>query len=68
MVNKVKEIVSQTFNPDGFNVGININLPAGQTIHHVHIHLIPRYMGDMENPTGGVRNVIPGRGDYLKVK
>lgn len=64
MVNRVKAILVDTFNPDGFNIGININAAAGQTVSHVHIHIIPRYDGDVENPTGGVRNVIAGKGIY----
>ena len=48
----------------GFNVGVNCGASAGQTIMHVHIHLIPRRDGDTANPTGGVRGVIPGRMDY----
>jgi diadenosine tetraphosphate (Ap4A) HIT family hydrolase len=55
----------QRHKPDGFNIGINIGQHAGQTIQHVHIHLIPRYKGDVENPVGGVRNVIPELGNYL---
>ena len=64
MLNKVKEIISNRFNPDGFNVGINVGEKAGQTINHVHIHLIPRYKGDVENPRGGVRGVIPNKQKY----
>lgn len=64
MVNRVKAILVDTFNPDGFNIGININAAAGQTVSHVHIHIIPRYDGDVENPTGGLRNVIAGKGVY----
>jgi hypothetical protein len=48
----------------GFNVGVNIGEAAGQTIFHCHIHLIPRRHGDVENPRGGVRHVIPGKGNY----
>lgn len=48
----------------GFNVGVNNGELAGQTIFHCHVHLIPRRKGDVEDPTGGVRNVIPGKGDY----
>jgi diadenosine tetraphosphate (Ap4A) HIT family hydrolase len=48
----------------GFNVGINIGEAAGQTIYHCHIHLIPRRHGDVENPRGGVRRIIPGKGNY----
>jgi len=64
MLNAVKEIISHKYNPDGFNVGINIGKYAGQTIDHVHIHLIPRYHGDVEEPKGGVRGVIPGKKIY----
>lgn len=64
LLNQVKEIVQQCFNPDGFNVGININEAAGQTVPHVHIHLIPRYIGDVAEPRGGVRGVIPERREY----
>lgn len=48
----------------GFNVGMNSGIVAGQTIFHCHIHLIPRREGDVENPRGGVRHVIPGKGNY----
>ena len=64
VVDRVKAIITERFQPDGFNVGINVGAAAGQTIPHVHIHLIPRYIGDMENPTGGVRGVIPGKSKY----
>lgn len=47
--------------PDGYNIGINCGEAAGQTVMHLHIHLIPRYLGDLENPRGGVRGVIPER-------
>lgn len=66
MINKVKKVLSERFNPDGFNIGLNVNSSAGQTVPHVHIHIIPRYKGDVVNPTGGVRNVIPSKGDYIK--
>lgn len=51
---------------DGFNVGLNYGKVAGQTVEWPHIHLIPRYDGDVEDPIGGVRNVIPGKGNYRK--
>ncbi len=60
LANEYKETVEC----DGWNVGINIGAYAGQTIFHMHMHLIPRYKGDMENPRGGVRHVIPGKGYY----
>lgn len=64
LLNRVKVIVQKKYNPAGFNVGININEAAGQTVPHVHIHLIPRYEGDVEEPRGGVRGVIPERKSY----
>ncbi|MBX3001282.1 MAG: HIT domain-containing protein [Caldilineaceae bacterium] len=65
MVARVQTILLQRFQPEGFNVGINVGAVAGQTVPHVHIHLIPRYLGDVPNPAGGVRNVIPDKGNYL---
>lgn len=64
MLERVKGILDKKYNPDGYNVGFNMNESAGQTIFHTHIHIIPRYNGDVENPRGGIRNVIPGMGDY----
>ena len=52
--------------PDGYNIGVNEGEAAGRTIHHLHIHIIPRYYGDVENPIGGIRHVIPGLGNYRK--
>jgi len=65
MVAEVKAFLEKEYNPRGFNVGVNVGEAAGQTIDHVHIHVIPRYPGDMDDPTGGVRHVIPGKGNYL---
>ena len=53
---------------DGFNVGFNYGQAAGQTVEWPHVHLIPRRKGDMEDPTGGVRHVIPEKGNYKKGK
>ena len=64
IVNRVKEIQSKKYEVDDFNIGINIGQNAGQTIDHLHIHIIPRRKGDTVDPTGGVRNVIPGKGRY----
>ncbi len=66
MVNEVEHILNEKFTPDGFNIGINVNEAAGQTINHVHIHLIPRYFGDVDEPEGGVRGVIPTKKNYTK--
>ena len=51
---------------DGFNIGLNSGKAAGQTVMYPHIHLIPRRDGDVEDPVGGVRNTIPGKGNYKK--
>jgi diadenosine tetraphosphate (Ap4A) HIT family hydrolase len=51
---------------DGFNIGMNWGTAAGQTVMYPHIHLIPRRSGDVEDPVGGVRNTIPGKGNYRK--
>ncbi len=51
---------------DSYNIGENDGKPAGRTVEHLHIHLIPRYEGDMDDPRGGVRHVIPGKGNYKK--
>jgi histidine triad (HIT) family protein len=50
--------------PDGYNFGNNEGEAAGRSIHHLHIHVIPRYIGDVSNPRGGIRHIIPGVGDY----
>ena len=59
LVAEGKKIVDQEYSPDGYNIGINVGKWAGQSIPHLHIHVIPRYQGDVENPKGGVRGVIP---------
>jgi len=52
--------------PAGYNVGFNAGTAAGQTVMHLHVHVIPRYLGDMDDPRGGVRHVIPSKGNYLR--
>lgn len=59
MLNEVKKVIAEKFYPEGYNIGINVGEVAGQTVDHVHIHLIPRFEGDVEDPRGGVRGVIP---------
>ena len=60
----VRNKLTEQFSPDGFNIGINDNEAAGQTIDHVHIHLIPRYKGDQKDPRGGIRWIFPDKAKY----
>lgn len=64
LVARGKVVADEHFHPDGYNIGINIGKHAGQSIPHLHIHVIPRYEGDVENPKGGVRGVVPQRKHY----
>ena len=66
LLNVVKEQLDAEFHPDGYNVGFNAGEAAGQTVAHLHLHVIPRYKGDVEDPRGGIRHVIAGKGNYLK--
>ncbi len=66
LVDQVKSGLDLDFSPSGYNVGFNDGLAAGQTVMHLHVHVIPRYDGDVADPTGGVRHVIPGMGNYLR--
>jgi diadenosine tetraphosphate (Ap4A) HIT family hydrolase len=59
-----RRLLERDYAPQGYNLGINIGSVAGQTIPHVHLHLMPRYAGDVANPRGGVRGVIPARQNY----
>jgi len=61
---KAKEIIESEHKPSGYNIGMNCGHAAGQTVMHFHCHVIPRYKGDVENPRGGVRGVIPGKMNY----
>lgn len=61
-----KEIVQLDSSVTAFNIGINDGKDAGQSIYHLHVHLIPRRQGDVENPRGGVRGVIPAKQKYVK--
>lgn len=54
---EVKELLDAEFAPDGYNIGVNVGAAAGQTIFHLHVHLIPRYVGDVPDPRGGVRKI-----------
>jgi diadenosine tetraphosphate (Ap4A) HIT family hydrolase len=64
LVGEAKALLDETHSPDGYNIGINVGEAAGQTVMHCHIHVIPRYAGDVPNPRGGVRAVIPGNQSY----
>jgi len=64
LLEQAKQCLDEELQPDGYNIGINDGLAAGQTISHLHIHLIPRYRGDREDPRGGVRWVLPGKAQY----
>jgi diadenosine tetraphosphate (Ap4A) HIT family hydrolase len=64
LIEEVKRLLDRrTPAPDGYNVGFNAGAAAGQTVMHVHVHVIPRYAGDVPDPTGGIRNVMRGHGD-----
>lgn len=60
----LKSMVDRKYKPDAYNIGTNSGADAGQTIDHFHVHLIPRYHGDVDNPRGGVRGVIPSKQSY----
>ena len=66
LITEERKQLDEEFKPDGYNIGVNVGQAAGQSILHVHIHLIPRYKGDVENPQGGVRHVIPKKGHYTR--
>jgi diadenosine tetraphosphate (Ap4A) HIT family hydrolase len=66
LISEEKKLLDEEFKPDGYNIGVNIGVAAGQSIFHVHIHIIPRYKGDVENPQGGVRHVIPKNAHYKR--
>ena len=63
-LDEAKEALDREFSPDGYNIGINDGEAAGQTVMHLHLHLIPRYKGDTEDPRGGVRWVFPEKAKY----
>jgi diadenosine tetraphosphate (Ap4A) HIT family hydrolase len=64
LLDQAKADLDIEFKPDGYNIGINDGAAAGQTVPHLHIHLIPRYEGDQSDPRGGVRWIIPEKADY----
>ena len=66
LVDEIKRLLEAIDPPAGYNIGLNVGEAAGQTVAHVHVHVIPRYVGDVDDPSGGVRFVIPARGDYRR--
>jgi diadenosine tetraphosphate (Ap4A) HIT family hydrolase len=64
LVRQIKDILQNEFEPQEFNIGANCGEAAGQSVFHAHIHIIPRYAGDVPSPMGGIRNIIPGKGNY----
>ena len=64
LVSQVKEQLRAELNPDGFNVGFNEGAAAGQTVFHLHIHVIPRFSGDVADPRGGIRHAVTGKGNW----
>lgn len=64
LLDAAKQQLQSEFGPTGYNIGINDGAVAGQTVGHLHIHLIPRYPGDRPDPRGGIRWVIPDKADY----
>ena len=63
-INVVKNVLDTKYNPNGYNIGVNCGRSAGQTVMHCHIHIIPRYDGDVEDPRGGVRGCVPSKQKY----
>lgn len=63
-IDMAKNLILETFQPDGFNLGMNCGKSSGQTVMHFHCHVIPRYTGDMDDPRGGVRHCVEGKGFY----
>ncbi len=64
MLQRVRAMLDAELRPDGYNIGINDGAAAGQTVMHVHMHVIPRYRGDRPDPRGGIRWIIPEQADY----
>lgn len=66
LMEQCKNLLEEKYHPDGFNFGVNQGTAAGQTIPHLHLHIIPRYLGDQADPEGGVRGVIPEKQKYRR--
>jgi diadenosine tetraphosphate (Ap4A) HIT family hydrolase len=68
LLDQAKAALDAKYSPSGFNIGVNDGIAAGQTVMHVHIHLIPRYRGDADDPRGGVRWIFPRKAEYWNAK
>ncbi len=64
LLDEAKELLDRERSPDGYNIGVNVGEAAGQTVMHMHVHLIPRYHGDVDDPRGGVRGALPANRTY----
>ena len=64
LVDEVKRALDAELHPDGYNVGFNAGAAAGQTVMHLHVHVIPRFRGDVADPRGGIRHALPSRGNW----
>jgi len=64
LVREAKTLLDEHFHPDGYNIGVNVRAAAGQTVMHLHVHVIPRYAGDVDDPRGGVRGAVPEKRVY----
>ena len=64
LIDEMKHVIDQQHKPDAYNIGVNIGKIAGQSVPHLHLHIIPRYKGDVDDPRGGVRGVIPKKQKY----
>jgi diadenosine tetraphosphate (Ap4A) HIT family hydrolase len=67
LIDAVKHEIEKRHRPDGYNIGINVGEAAGQTVFHLHVHVIPRYAGDVDDPRGGVRHVLPEKARYWEM-
>ena len=68
LLDEAKAVLDKEHGPDGYNIGINSGPAAGQTVMHLHMHVIPRYAGDTSEARGGIRWIIPERAEYWKTK